>query len=201
MSAPFSHPAARALNHVLRSAPLAMERLRKHAGRTAEFRVGPVTLAFTVQTTGEVTAAVPGASRDLTVRIPPFLLPRLAAREEAALREVEMQGDMELAQEISFLARHLTWDIEEDLSKAVGDIAAHRLVGGARAFSRWGRDAALRTAQGAAEYWTEESPLIASRVKVDGFVREVAALRDALERLEKRVEGVRDGIAHSKNRL
>ena len=188
MSALFPHPATRALNHVLRSAPLAMERLRRHAGRTAEFRVGPVTFAFTVQTTGEVTAAVPDAARDLTVRLSPFLLPRLAAREEAAFHEIEMQGDAELAQEISFLARHLTWDVEEDLSKVVGDIAAHRMVAGARAFSRWGRDAALRTGQGAAEYWTEESPLIASRVKVEGFVRDVADLRDALERLEKRIE-------------
>jgi ubiquinone biosynthesis protein UbiJ len=41
---------------------------------------------------------------------------------------------------------------------------------------------------GAAEYWTEESPLIASRVKVEDFVREVGELRDAVERLEKRIE-------------
>jgi ubiquinone biosynthesis protein UbiJ len=185
---PFSNQAARAVNHVLRSAPLAMERLRKHAGRTAAFHVGPVTLAFTIQTTGEVTHAVDGATRDLDVRISPFLLPRLAAREEAAYREIDMQGDMELAQEISFLARNLTWDVEEDLSKAIGDIAAHRAVEGAKAFFAWGRDAANRVSQGAAEYWTEESPLIASRVKVDGFVRDVAELRDALERLEKRIE-------------
>ena len=188
MSTPFPHPAARALNHVLRSAPLAMERLRKHAGLTAAFQVGPVTLAFTVQTTGEVTAALPEATRDLTVRISPFLLPRLAAREEAAWREVEMRGDAELAQEISFLARHLTWDIEEDLSHVVGDVAAHRMVAGVRAATRWTREAGLRTAQGAAEYWTEEAPLIASRVKVEDFVRGVGELRDAVERLEKRVE-------------
>ena len=150
--------------------------------------MGPFTLAFTVQTTGEVTNAVPEAARDLEVRISPFLLPRLAAHEEAAYREIEMQGDMELAQEISFLARNLTWDVEEDLSKAIGDIAAHRAVAGAKAFLGWGRDAAQRTAQAAAEYWTEESPLIASRVKVDGFVRDVAELRDAVERLEKRIE-------------
>jgi ubiquinone biosynthesis accessory factor UbiJ len=188
MSAAFPNPSARALNHVLRSAPLAMQRLRKHAGRTAAFHVGPVTLAFTVQTTGEVTDALPGAARDLEVRISPFLLPRLAAREEAAFREIEMQGDMELAQEISFLARNLTWDVEEDLSKVIGDIAAHRAVTGAKAFLGWGRDAAMRASQGAAEYWTEESPLIASRVKVEGFVRDVANLRDAVERLEKRIE-------------
>lgn len=189
MSAFLPHPATRALNHVLRSAPLAMERLARHAGRTAAFHVGPVTLAFTVQTTGEVTAAVPGAARDLEVRVSPFLLPRLAAREDAAWREIEMQGDMELAHEISFLARHLTWDYEEDLSKAVGDIAAHRIAEAGRGFARWTRAAGLRTAQGAAEYWTEESPLIASRVKVEGFVRDVAELRDAVERLEKRIEG------------
>jgi ubiquinone biosynthesis protein UbiJ len=188
VSSPFPHPAAQAINHVLKSAPLALERLRKHAGRTAAFHVGPLTLAFTVQTTGEVTSAVSGAARDLDVRISPFLLPRLAAKDEAAYREIEMQGDMELAHEISFIARNLTWDVEEDLSRVIGDISAHRVVSTAREVGRWGREAALRLAQGATEYWTEESPLIATRVKVDAFVREVAELRDAVERLEKRVE-------------
>jgi ubiquinone biosynthesis accessory factor UbiJ len=188
VSALFPHPATRAINHVLKSAPMALDRLRKHAGRTAAFHVGPVTLAFTVQTTGEVAAAVAGAARDLDVRISPFLLPRLAANDEAAFREIEMQGDMELAHEISFLARHLTWDVEEDLSRVIGDIAAHRVVATARGMGKWGRDAALRMAQGASEYWTEESPLIATRVKVDSFVRDVAELRDAIERLEKRIE-------------
>ena len=122
------------------------------------------------------------------MRISPFLLPRLAAGEEAAYREIEMQGDMELAQEISFIARNLTWDVEEDLSRVIGDISAHRVVSAAREVGKWGREAALRLSQGATEYWIEESPLIASRVKVETFVREVAELRDAVERLEKRVE-------------
>ena len=184
----FTRPATRAVNHVLRSAPVAMERLRKHAGRTAAFQLGPVRLAFTVQTTGEVSAALPGATRDLEVRVSPFLLPRIIANEEAAFREIEMTGDMEFAQEVSYLAANVTWDFEEDLSRVVGDIAAHRVVSVARQVGRWGRDAPLRLAQGAAEYWTEESPLIASRVKVETFVHEVAELRDAVERLEKRID-------------
>ena len=180
-------PVSAAINHVLRSAPLAQDRLRRHAGRTIAFQVGPARLAFTVQTTGEVEAAVAGAASDLDVRISPFLLPRLAAREEAAFRDIEMQGDMELAQEVSFLFRHLTWDVEEDLSRVTGDIAAHRIVGAARAGARWTREAALRSAQSVAEYWTEEAPLIASRVKVEGFLRDVAELREAVDRLDKRI--------------
>ena len=183
-------PATAALNHVLRSAPLAMERLRPHAGRTVAVHVGPVTLAFTIQTTGEVTAAMPAASRDLDVHVSPFLVPRLAAREEAAFREVRMQGDPALAEEISFLARHLTWDAEEDLARVIGDIPAHRVASGARAVGEWGRDASVRVAQGAAEYWTEESPLIASRVKVESFVQGVRDLADAIERLEKRIDAI-----------
>ena len=182
------HPAAGAINHVLRSTPLALERLRRHAGRTAAFHVGPVDVVLTVRDTGEVQAANREAPRDLEVKLSPFLVPRLAAGDERAFHEVEMQGDVEFAQDVAFLARHLRWDYEEDLSKVVGDIAANRIGWAARGFRDWSRDAALRAGQGLAEYWTEETPVLASRVKVEGFVRDVDALRDDVERLEKRIE-------------
>jgi ubiquinone biosynthesis protein UbiJ len=184
------HPAARAANHVLRSAPLAMERLARHAGRTVAVHVGPATWAFTLQTTGEVAAAVSGATPDLQLRISPFLLPRLAAGNPIAADEIAMEGDASLAADIAFLAEHLTWDVEEDLARVVGDIAAHRIVSAARGFARWGRDAGWRAAAGAAEYWTHESPLIASRVKVEDFTRGVADLEAALSRLEARLNNL-----------
>ena len=181
-------PITAALNHVLHSTPLAMERLARHAGRTAGFKVGPARVAFTVQPAGDVAAADAGTPRDLEVSLSPALLPWLAAGDEAAFREVDMQGDADLAATIVFLARHLRWDAEEDLSRVVGDIAAHRIAGAARGFTHWGRDAAFRAAAGATEYWTEESPLLASRVKVEDFVRGVDRLRDDAERLAKRLE-------------
>ena len=180
-------PVTAALNRLLHDSPLAMERLRPHAGRTVRFEVGPMRMAFCIQPQGDVAAASPDGLRDVTVRVSPVALPRLAAHDEAALREVRIEGDAELAQEVAFLARHLRWDAEEDLSRVVGDIAAHRIVSGARALSRGGRDAAARAVAGAAEYWTEEAPLVASRVKVEDFVRGVDALRDGLDRLEKRL--------------
>jgi ubiquinone biosynthesis protein UbiJ len=184
---------ARAVNRLTADAPLARERLARFAGKTAAFRVGPVPVALTVQTTGEVLPAVDGAARDLEVRISPFLLPRLAARDETAFRDVEMQGDMELAGEIAFLAKNLRWDVEEDLSKVVGDAAANRTISVARAAGAWGKDASGRLAAGAAEYWTEESPLIATRVKVEDFIAGVTVLHDAVERLDKRIAHLEKG--------
>ena len=180
--------AAGFINKLTGAAPVSRERLGKFAGRTAAFHVGPFDAAFTVQTTGEVLPAVEGATKDLEMRLSPFLLPRLAARDEAAFRDVQMTGDADFAAEIAFLAKNLKWDVEEDLSKVMGDAAAHRAVGAATAAASWGKDAAERLAAAAAEYFTEESPLIASRVKVAGFVDEVTLLRDAVERLDKRIE-------------
>jgi ubiquinone biosynthesis accessory factor UbiJ len=180
--------AAGFINKLTGAAPLSRERLGKFAGRTAVFHVGPFDAAFTVQTTGEVLPAVETATKDLEVRLSPFLLPRLAARDETAFRDVQMTGDAEFAAEIAFLSKNLKWDVEEDLSKVMGDAAAHRAVGAATAAAGWGKDAAERLAASAAEYFTEESPLIASRVKVAGFVDEVSLLRDAVERLEKRID-------------
>ena len=193
MSRALPHPGERAVNHVLKSAPRAMERLRPHAGRTVAFRSGPLAMALTIQTTGEVVAAVEGAASDLDVRVSPFLLPRLAAGDAAAFDMIEMQGDAALASDVAFLARHLRWDYEEDLSKVVGDIAAHRLAGAARGLARWSREAALRMGPGAAEYWTEESPLIASRARVASFAHDVAELRESVERLAQRIERLEAG--------
>ena len=185
MSGP--RPITAGLNRLLHESPLALERLRKHAGRTVRFDVGPLPIAWTIAPDGSVASADPRGVRDLSVRISPFALPRLAAGDEAAWREARIEGDAELAQEVSFLARNLRWDPEEAVSRVVGDIAAQRLVGAVRGGARWGREAAERTAAAAMEYWTEEAPLVASRVKVEDFVRGVDALRDGVERLEKRI--------------
>jgi ubiquinone biosynthesis protein UbiJ len=186
--------AAGAINRLTGATPLARQRLARFAGKTAVFRVGPLPVSLTVQTTGEVLPAVEQAAADLEVRISPFLLPRLAAHDEAAYRDVETTGDVEFAGEVAFLAKHLRWDAEEDLSRVVGDAAANRLAGAARGAAAWGRDATGRLAAGAAEYFTEEDPLIASRVKVEGFVAGVTELRDAVERLDKRIERLEAGF-------
>ena len=185
--------AASAINRLTGATPLARERLARFAGKTAVFRVGPLPVALTVQTTGEVLVAPETAASDLDVRISPFLLPRLAAHDEGAYRDVETTGDVEFAGEVAFLAKHLKWDVEEELSRVVGDAAANRIVSAARGAAAWGRDASGRLAAGAAEYWTEEEPLIASRVKVESFVAGVTELRDAVERLGKRIERLENG--------
>ena len=80
----------------------------------------------------------------------------LARGEEEFLRSVEISGNARLAQEIASLARHLRWDVEEELSRVFGDVVAHRIAGAARSFAEWQRDAARRVTGAAAEFLAEE---------------------------------------------
>ena len=92
------------------------------------------------------------------------------------------------ATDIEYLSRYLRWDVEEDLGRVLGDVLAHRLVGSMRGLRDWHRAAMGRAVEGLAEYWTEEAPLLATRLEVERFVQDVDTLRDAVERLQQRME-------------
>ena len=175
------------LNRLLAAEPWARERLAPFAGETVELRAPPLpALRFTILAGGTVEAS--GAEPGLSMELKPEMLVALARGEEHALRSADVQGNAGLAAEVLFLARHLRWDAEEGLSRVIGDIAAHRLAGAARSFAAWHLDAGRRLAAAAADYATEEKQLLARRVELDALAESLARLRDAIARLDKRVE-------------
>jgi ubiquinone biosynthesis protein UbiJ len=184
----FESAAAGFINHLLRGASWARDALKPFAGRTARIEALPFAFALTVVENGGITPAAAGAAPDVTLRVTPGLLLRLAARDENAWREIDIAGDADFASAIHHVARNLRWDVEEDLSRVFGDIAAHRMVETGRTMRRWGEQAADNTARSFAEYWTEEQPLIAARRDLEEFGRAVDQLRDDTARLEKRLE-------------
>jgi ubiquinone biosynthesis protein UbiJ len=121
------------------------------------------------------------------VVLKPHAAAALARGEEHFLRAVEVTGNARLAEAVMGLARHLRWDYEEDLSRLVGDVAAHRLAGAARQFLAWQADTGQRLAESFAEYVTEEKKLVIQRAELDALADSIARLRDGVERLEQRV--------------
>ena len=179
-------PFSFALNRLLRAEPWARERLAPFAGHTLELRGPPLpSLRFVILPGGTLEAG--GAAPDLVITVRPEALPALMKGEEHVLRAVDVSGNERLASAVIALVRHLRWDAEEDLSQLVGDVAAHRLAGLARDFAAWNRDAAHRLAQTLADYAVEEKRMVVSTRQLEGFADELALLRDAIERLEKRI--------------
>ena len=187
-------PLVRLFNRVLSDYPLARDRLRAHAGKTVAAKVGPLAMVMRVSDRGEMEMVGEGGGRgenqavpDVSFQIPFVLLPRLARGEENAFSEVVFTGDSELAATFSMVARNVEWDIEEDLSRLVGDIAAHRIVGTAKAFGSWTQDANTRLMANLAEYLTEERRSFITRRELEELAIANEALRDDLARLAARL--------------
>jgi ubiquinone biosynthesis protein UbiJ len=179
--------AAGPVNHVLRGESWALRRLQPFAGRTAAFDVLPFSFSLTVRDSGEVASAAPGAVPDARFRVSPAAALRILGGDERGYDEVQVSGDPEFAQAVAFVVRNARWDLEEDLSRVLGDAAAHRLVSTGRSVMALQARAAASFARNVSDYWLEERPLLARRADVEQFVQDVDALRDDVERLAQRI--------------
>jgi ubiquinone biosynthesis protein UbiJ len=181
-------PVIAVINHLLAQQPWASRQLALHAGKQACIDVGAFALLLRVTGDGMVEAAPPDAVSNVTIRLKLADLPLILQNPARAFSYVNVDGDAEFANAISQLSKSLRWDAEHDLEAIVGQIAARRIVTGARA----GVDAAVsgqqKLAENLVEYLQEEQHLLVRPGSVDAFALDVVRLRDDVERAVKRVE-------------
>ena len=176
------------LNHLLRQGGWAQARLQPYAGYGFIVEVFPFSLPLVISPQGLFERTTPDAIPAATLHLNPLLLARIATRDPMALRSVVIDGDAQFAAALGSVFRDLEWDMEADLSRVVGDVAAHRVATSVHAVQAWQRNATDSVQRSLAEYATEESPLLVKRHHVAAFVAEVDALRDQTARLEKRLQ-------------
>ena len=162
-----------------------MAHLRQHAGKTVQLRLPPASATLTIQDDGSFAPAMPDARADATLT--PSPLAWLVSSDPAA-RFIAGGEDVALAKELAEILGKLRWDVEEDLSHVVGDIAAHQLVSTGTEVLAWHKNAAVSIAKSWAEHWQEESPLLARPDQVRGFAGEVEKLHDRVDRLEQKIQ-------------
>lgn len=114
------------LNHVLMQEPEALGRLVRQKGRVVRVSWRAIQVKFVVTPAGLLDLAAPDAVPELTLSVTEE---SAVAVVQAALRgdkpAVRIEGDVQLAAEVNWLVDHVRWDVEEDLSKIIGDAPAH----------------------------------------------------------------------------
>ncbi|NQW94084.1 MAG: hypothetical protein HQ446_08630 [Polaromonas sp.] len=121
------------LNHVLMQEKEAKDRLVRKKGSVLHIRWGLFALDLLITPAGLLDKASSAAKPDLliavTVDSPMTLLQSVMAGKPPP---VKIEGDVQLAAELGWLAENLRWDFEEDLSRLVGDIPAHAMADAAK---------------------------------------------------------------------
>ena len=119
-------------------------------------------------------------------------LVRLSSSEDSAKAmlesDVDISGDMRVAEGFSRLLSEASIDWEELLSNVVGDIPAYQAGSTVRKGNEWVVETAQAMKSNVAEYLSEESRLVPAKAEVNIFMEAVDDLRMAVDRLEARVK-------------
>lgn len=187
-----------ALNHLIAAEPWAQQQLAPHAGKLIAVRAAPLPEAWLmIGADGALAEVVPGeAAPVLTISVPAGRAIGSLGNREALEHAMDFEGDAQLEQTVRALVRALRWDAEEDLSKWVGDAAAHRIASTGRRARAWSSEGVTRAGQNIGEYLSEERRLVISRVQLATLADDIrdcdqrlAALEGRLAVFEQRLRG------------
>ena len=180
--------AATTLNHILAQNTWALQRLQPLSGKSFTIQTPPLpALTFTLQPDGCVIEA-PQAIADATLNATADALLRYFAVEPRDPSLIRITGDAAFGAEIGHVLAHIHWEVEEDLSRLLGDIIAHRVVGFGRNLWEWRKQSTLNLATAVGEYFTEEQAFIIRRRHVEQFAQEVEVVRAATDQLDIRIQ-------------
>ena len=182
-----------ALNRYLSLAPETLARLAELTGKViaVELRGLGVTLYMAPHGGGIQLLGDYRGEPHTTISGAPLSLVRAGyAKDRSALfaGEAEIRGDAALGQRFEAILREIDIDWEEQLSRLVGDVAAHQVGNLVRDTLAWGAKSADTLSRDVSEYLQEESRQLPQRDEVDGFLAAVDTLRNDAERLEARVK-------------
>jgi ubiquinone biosynthesis accessory factor UbiJ len=176
------------VNHLLGRAEWARGRLRPFTGQSFRIDASPFVIDAMIDTEGLLCPAESGSLPAVICVLPSAELPLiLTGGIDKLMNRVRISGNAEFAEALGFVFRNLSWDVEEDLSRVVGDIPAHRLANGARDLAVAQKRALEGLGGNLAEYLTEESGMLAAPGEIGRFAADVSRLRDDTARLEKRI--------------
>jgi len=187
---PLAQAGLSALNHVLRQQAWARDRLKEFTGRTVRIQmdlpIGPAQTDARIALDGtlEVTATEPPA---VTLLLRPSLdtvFTSLREGPQVLASEVKIEGDALLAAALGEIAQHLRWDVEEDLSRVVGDVLAYRVAGTARELAAQSASLRDRVQSGLRQALIDDTRQLVDRLQAQALARELADLDMRLARLE-----------------
>lgn len=178
----------RILQHIINQNNWSREHLTPFAGKALQFDFVLIKPSLIILEDGSLSFAGETAQVDATIHLPPSLLLRLLANDEAAKMQIKIDGDTHLATQAGKVLQKLHWDIEEDISHIVGDIAAIKVSKSGQKTIDTFKKQSFNLAEMVKEYWQEETKILAKQHQIEQFNTDVDVLRSDTARFEKKLQ-------------
>lgn len=183
------------LNRNIAAASTARALCARLAGKTLRLQIAgiPFELLLRAEAEGIYLTADSDTTADATLSGSPIGLLTLAKQTSTSSlsgSSVRIAGDAEVAQAFSQLLKQVKPDLEEELSRMIGDVAAHQIGNTVRSVFGFGRRLGDTLLQNVGEYLSEESRDVPSKTEAEEFIRDVDTLRDDVERFDARLSAL-----------
>ena len=107
---------------------------------------------------------------------------------------ISIEGDLELANHVSQVLKKIEWDVEEDLSKYIGDIPAIQATKVLKKILANGKKNIVNITGGFLEYWQEENKILTKKRNIEVFNSEVDKIVEDTEILEAKIKILNEKI-------
>ncbi len=152
--------------------------------------------ASSIQVLGNYPSEEDGGVVDATIHGSPMALIKLGtssnAGETMLKSDVEIDGELRVAEAFSAILKEVDIDWEELLSKLVGDIVAHQAGQVARGASSWFKESVEAMKLNTGEYISEESKLSPADAEVRHYMEQVDDVRMGVDRLTARINNLEE---------
>jgi len=191
-----------ALNAVIALDAYTRQQLAGFAGKLIEIelRGADLRIGLAPQADGRLRVQLPPAGA-VDARLSGSPLDLLAATDESqAPRQLfaghlTIEGDTGLGQAFGRVLGGLQIDWEEQLSRLVGDVAAHEAGNAVRAGGRYLQQQRQALERDLGEYLSEEAQLTPPAAELEDFCRRIESLREDADRIAARIQRLQARLA------
>ena len=178
------------INHILIQNDWMKNDLIKYKGKVIRLSIEPFILEFIVNDDGQLSCSEIQSKADTTIKMSAQAFISMVMSKQK--KGIDISGDVDFANTFSQVILKARWDIEEDLSRVVGDIAAVEITNAGKAMLISSRKGLQNFGEAIIEYWQEEKKILTIKEEVERFNSEVDLLKEKFSQLEARTNKIFD---------
>jgi len=176
------------INHLLLQNDWMQSKLINYKNKIITIVISDIKIIFQVQDNGQLETIDESKKTDCIINLTINDFINQFVNNKNKNKKIIVGGDLELANEVSQILKKINWDIEEDLSKYIGDIPAIHTTKLIKKIFKVNKNNINNLTSSLIEYWEEENPLLAKKRNVSYFNSEVDKIVEDTEILEARIQ-------------
>ncbi len=173
------------VNHLLSQNDWMQSKLIAHKNKTITISISNFEIHFEIKNNGQLKTIDKKKKVDCIIKLSiNDFISQIINNNKG---KISIEGDLELAKEVSEILKQIEWDIEEDLSKYIGDIPAIHTTRLIKKILHTGKNNINNLTGSLLEYWEEENKILAKKNHVSKFNYEVDQIVEDVDRLEAKI--------------